>query len=249
MPAAELTADDLLPLCGTAQRALTELREAPPAPRVETLRRIGEFVTGRMTDAALAYERDEADGSHHAGLLDAADVLVYVDALQEIGVDGQGYVGGASAARAVEAPDPRERDVHARFLDATAGLQGALRVVADHLDEPPGSLSEELLPGMVSAEAIGDVADEALTELREGTSAPPPADPEGREAGMVWLTFCGFALDRALAAQAALEARDDAELATAVRPLPRLPLLIRAMADPSPRSLELLELARHVVPA
>jgi hypothetical protein len=249
MPAAQVSADDLLPLCGTAQRAVTELRQAHGAPRVATLRRLGEFVTGRMTAAALAYERDAAEPSHHAGLLDAADALVYADALQEIGVDGHGYVGGASAAGPVEAPDRREREAHARFLDATAGLQGALRVVADELDEPPGRLTEELSPSLVSAEALGDLADEALTQLREGTAALPPSDPGGREAAMVWLTFCGFALDRALSAQTALEGGDDAELTTAVRPLPRLPVLLRSVADPHPQWLHLLELARQIVAA
>jgi hypothetical protein len=248
MQAAQITADDLLPLCGTAQRAVTELRQTREAPRVNTLRRLGEFVTGRMTAAALAYERDAAEASHHAGLLDAADALVYADALQEIGVDGRGYVGGLSASGPVEAPDAREREAHSRFLESTGGLQGALRVVADQLDEPPGRLSRELSPGLVSAEAIADLADEALTRLREGTAEPPPADPEGREASMVWLTFCGFALDRALAAQAALEGGDDAELTTAVRPLPRLPMLLRSVTDPGPEALELFELARQVTP-
>ena len=249
MPAAQVTADDLRPLCGTAQRAVSELRQTPDAPRVATLRRLGEFVTGRMTAAALAYERDAAEASHHAGLLDAADVLVYADALQDIGVDGYGYVGGASAAGPVESPGAAERESHARFLECTAGLQGALRVVADELDEPPGRLSEELSPGSVSAEAIADLADEALTRLREGTAAPPPADPEGRESAMVWLTFCGFTLDRALAAQTALEGGDDAELTSAARPLPRLPVLLRAVADPGPQSLALLELSRQVIAA
>jgi len=249
MPAAQLTADDLLPLCGTAQRAVTELRQTGGAPRVATLRRLGEFVTGRMTAAALAYERDAAESSHHAGLLDAADALVYADALQEIGVDVRGYVGGPSAAGPVEAPNAREREAHARFLESTAGLQGALRVVADQLDEPPGRLAKELSPALVSAEAIADLADEALTRLREGTAEPPPADPAGREAAMVWLTFCGFALDRALAAQTALEGGDDAEVTSAVRPLPRLPVLLRSVTDPGPEALELLELARQVTPA
>jgi hypothetical protein len=248
MPAAQVTADDLLPLCGTAQRAITELRQTGDAPRVGTLRRLGEFVTDRMTAAALAYERDAAEASHHAGLLDAADALVYADALQEIGVDGDGYVGGASAAGPVEAPDAHERAAHARFLESTAGLQGALRLVADELNDPPGRLAEELSPGLVSAEAIADLADEALTRLREGTAARPPGDADGREAAMVWLTFCGFALDRALAAQTALEGGDDSELTTAVRPLPRLPVLLRSAADPGPESLELLELARRVSP-
>lgn len=249
MPAAQVTPDDLLPLCGTAQRAVTELRQAPGAPRVRTLRRLGDFVTGRMTDAALAYERDAAEAAHHAGLLDAADMLVYADALQEIGVDGRGYVGGPSAAGRVEAPGAQEREVHARFLEATQGLQGALRVVADELDEPPGRLTEELTPAVVSAEAVADLADEALTRLREGTAAAPPADPQTREAAMVWLTFCGFTLDRALAAQTALEGGDDSELTTAVRSLPRLPVLLRAVADPGPESLTLLELAREIVAA
>ncbi|HET6850000.1 MAG TPA: hypothetical protein VFH74_14155 [Gaiellales bacterium] len=246
MPAAQVTADDLLPLCGTAQRALTELRQAPGAPRVRTLRRLGEFVTSRMTDAALAYERDAAEATHHAGLLDAADVLTYADALQEIGVDGRGYVGGPSAAGPVEAPGAAEREAHTRFLEAVDGLQGALRVVADELDEPPGRLTEELSPGHVSAEAIADLADEALTRLRDGTAAAPPRDADGREAAMVWLTFCGFTLDRALAAQTALDGGDDAELTTAVRALPRLPVLLRAVANPAPESLTLLELARQI---
>jgi len=181
MPAAQVTPDDLLSLCGTAQRAVTELRQAPGVPRIRTLRRLGEFVTGRMTDAALAYERDAPEPAHHAGLLDAADMLVYADALQEIGVDGRGYVGGPSAAGPVEAPGELEREAHARFLETTGGLQGALRVVADELDEPPGRLTEGLTTAVVSAEAVADLADEALTRLREGTAAAPPAGTGGRD--------------------------------------------------------------------
>jgi hypothetical protein len=239
MRAVHLSADDLLPLCGTAQRAVSELRGLSPAPRVETLRRLGAFVTARMTDAALAYERDTAGQEHQAGLLDAAEALAYADALQDIGVDGHGYVGGSSAAGPVEAPDGDERDAHARFLDATSGLAGALRVIAEHLDEPPATRPVE-----AAEDVLFDLADEALVRLREGTATAPPTGRSQREAAMVWLSFCGLVLDRALAAQSALEGtRDEAEIAEAVWRVPRLPHLYRAIAEPVAGSSRLLDLA------
>jgi hypothetical protein len=194
-----------------------------------------------MTDAALAYERGTAGAEHQAGLLDAAEALAYADALQDIGVDGRGYVGGASAAGPVEAPNLDERDAHARFLEATSGLAGALRVVAEHLDErhaPPMDVSED---------ALFDLADEALVRLRSGTAETPPAGRAEREASMVWLSFCGLVLERALAAQSALEAsRDDAELAETVWRVPRLPELYSAVAEPVGESSRLLDLAGRV---
>jgi hypothetical protein len=249
MSAIMLSADDLLPLCAQVQRAGRALEPAPALPRTETLRRLCGYATGRLTHAALANERGEVDREVLHEVLAAADALVFGDQLLEIGVDSAGYVGGwrASAATAVISPDTAERELHAAFAENTAGLPGRLRVVAETLaDDVVSEMSSRPVPSREQLELLGD---EALGRLREGTAQAPPADPIGREHGMVWLTLCRFCLERALAAAEALaDDRGVSEVEAGIRSLPQVPQLYRSLQAPEPDP-HLLELCAELAAA
>src|SRR5262245_4336327 len=188
MPAA--TADELLPLTAQVHRASRALEEAQPSPRVTTLRRLSRYATDRMTEAALAYERQAITEQQIDGVGDAAEALVFADRLREIGVDAEGYRGAPAREARLLAPSPQERRQNDVFSESTLGVAARLRTVAEDLteawfeqdeaddwatgDEPP-----------YDDDALRELVAGALRTLQEMGGGPPPPQAVERERAMV----------------------------------------------------------------
>ena len=257
MPSEQLTADDLLSLCARAHGATGRLTASPASPRSKTLRLLAGFVNDRMTAAALAHERDAVSIEIVHGLQDAVQALVFADLLSQVGVDAGGYIRlDRDGLRPAIAPTPAERGLHAGFLEQVDGVSAALFVVADELLEvayasqttPDPEMELRSVPD--SDQAVQMLADSCTAHLRQADGGEVPAEPEQRERGMVWLTFCRRTLERSLAVVEML--RDDREqdiVWAALIELSRAPGLYRALGPPVPGSQHLLELTAAVADA
>jgi hypothetical protein len=249
MSSEQLTADDLLSLCARAHGATGRLTGSPASPRQQTLRKLAGFVNDRMTAAALAHERDAVTIEVVHGLQDAVQALVFADLLSQIGVDAGGYIRlDRDGLRPAVAPTPAERGLHAGFLEQVDGVSAALFVVADELLEVAYASQTTPDPEMAEAdEAVQMLAESCTAHLRQADDGEVPAEPEQRERGMVWLTFCRRTLERSLAVLETLRDDRDEDLAWAgLVELSRAPRLYRELGRPVPGSQHLLELAAAV---
>jgi hypothetical protein len=254
MPSEQLTADDLLSLCARAHGATGRLTASPASPRLQTLRQLAGFVNDRMTAAALAHERDEVSIEVVHRLQDAVQALAFADLLSNIGVDAGGYIRlDRDGLRPAIAPTPAERGLHAGFLEQVDGLAGALFVVADELLEvayapqttPDPEMELRSVPD--ADDAVRMLADSCTAHLRHADGGEVPDDPEQRERGMVWLTFCRRTLERSLAVLETLRNDRDEDVAWAgLIELSRAPGLYRELGPPMAGSQHLLELAATV---
>lgn len=254
MPSEQLTADDLLSLCARAHGATGRLTASPASPRLQTLRQLAGFVNDRMTAAALAHERDDVSIEVVHRLQDAVQALAFADLLSNIGVDAGGYIRlDRDGLRPAIAPTPAERGLHAGFLEQVDGLAGALFVVADELLEvayapqttPDPEMELRSVPD--ADDAVRMLADSCTAHLRHADGGEVPDDPEQRERGMVWLTFCRRTLERSLAVLETLRNDRDEDVAWAgLIELSRAPGLYRELGPPMPGSQHLLELAATV---
>ncbi len=249
MSSEQLTADDLLSLCARAHGATGRLTASPASPRQQTLRKLAGFANDRMTAAALAHERDSVSIEVVHGLQDAVQALVFADLLSHVGVDAGGYIRlDRDGRRPAIAPTPAERGLHAGFLEQVDGIAAALFVVTDELLEV--APAPETTPDLESAdadEAVQMLADSCTAHLRRADGGEVPAEPEQRERGMVWLTFCRRTLERSLAVLETLRDERDEDLAWAgLIELSRAPGLYRELGPPIPGSRDLLELAAAV---
>jgi len=254
MSSEQLTADDLLSLCARAHGATGRLTASPASPRVQTLRQLARFVNDRMTAAALAHERDAVSIEVVHRLQSAVQALVFADLLSQIGVDAGGYIRlDRDGLRPAIAPTPAERGLHAGFLEEVDGVSAALFVVADELLEVAYAVEtrpdpEVELRSVPDADrAVQMLADACTAHLRHADGGEVPAEPEQREHGMVWLTFCRRTLERSLAVLETLRDDRDEDLAWAgLVELSRAPGLYRELGRPMPGSQHLLELAAAV---
>jgi hypothetical protein len=249
MPSEQLTADDLLSLCARTHGAAGRLDASPPSPRLQTLRKLSRFVNDRMTAAALAHERDAVSIDVVHGLQDAVQALVFADLLSHIGVDAGGYIRlDRDGVRPATAPTPAERGLHAGFLEQVDGVSAALFVVADELLEVAHASQTAPDPETEDADqAVQMLADSCTAHLRQADGGEVPAEPQRREHGMVWLTFCRRTLERSLAVLETLRDDRDQDLAWAgLVELSRAPGLYRELGPPVPESEHLLELAAAV---
>jgi hypothetical protein len=221
-----VTADDLLSLCSAIHGARLGLAGADPSPRVRTLERLAGHADRILTDAALAHEREGALRTITGGSRDAAEALAFAAELAVIGVDDGGYVRLPDSTRSVVAPSDEERAAHARFLDEVAGVSASLFALA-------GSLEEDFLIPR-EQDRYAELADEATVELRRSAGSAPAGAAE-REAGMVWMTFCGMVLAEALRA---LESSDAAMPATFTHLA-----VLQQVLDPGREPMRLVELA------
>ena len=252
MSSEQLTADDLLSLCARAHGATGRLTGSPASPRQQTLRKLAGYVNDRMTAAALAHERDAVSIEVVHGLQDAVQALVFADLLSQIGVDAGGYIRlDRDGARPAIAPTPAERGLHAGFLEQVDGISAALFVVADELLEVAYAPHTAPDPEMADADqAVQMLADSCTAHLRQADSGEVPAEPEQRERGMVWLTFCRRTLERSLAVLETLRDERDEDLAWAgLVELSRAPGLYYELGPAMPGSQHLLELAATVAEA
>jgi len=252
MSSEQLTADDLLSLCARAHGATGRLSASPASPRLQTLQRLAGFVNDRMTAAALAHEREAVSIEVVHGLQDAVQALVFADLLSQIGVDAGGYIRlDRDGLRPAIAPTPAERGLHAGFLEQVDGVSAALFVVADELLEVASPIQTTVDLEMADVEeAVQMLADSCTAQLRNADGGEVPAEPDQRERGMVWLTFCRRTLERSLAVLEML--RDDREeevVWAGVTELSRAPALYRELGPPMPGSQQLLELAAAVADA
>jgi len=252
MSSEQLTADDLLSLCARTHGATGRLSASPASPRLQTLQRLAGFVNDRMTAAALAHEREAVSIEVVHGLQDAVQALVFADLLSQIGVDAGGYIRlDRDGLRPAIAPTPAERGLHAGFLEQVDGVSAALFVVADELLEVASPIQTTVDLEMADVEeAVQMLADSCTAQLRNADGGEVPAEPDQRERGMVWLTFCRRTLERSLAVLEML--RDDREeevVWAGVTELSRAPALYRELGPPMPGSQQLLELAAAVADA
>jgi hypothetical protein len=98
--------------------------------------------------------------------------------------------------------------------------------------------------------AVQMLADSCTAQLRHADGGEVPAEPEQRERGMVWLTFCRRTLERSLAVLETLRDDRDEDVAWAgLAELSRAPGLYRELGPPMPGSQHLLELAAAVADA
>jgi hypothetical protein len=252
MSSEQLTADDLLSLCARAHGATGRLSESPASPRLQTLQRLAGFVNHRMTAAALAHEREAVSIEVVHGLQDAVQALVFADLLSQIGVDAGGYIRlDRDGLRPAIAPTPAERGLHAGFLEQVDGVSAALFVVADELLEvaSPTQTTVDLEMADVD-EAVQMLADSCTAQLRNADGGKVPAEPEQRERGMVWLTFCRRTLERSLAVLEMLRDDHEEEVVWAgLTELSRAPGLYRELGPPMPGSQQLVELVAAVADA
>ena len=115
------------------------------------------------------------------------------------------------------------------------GVSAALFVVADELLEVAYARPDNARSGDGAAlvpdadRAVQMLADSCTAHLRHADGGEVPAEPEQRERGMVWLTFCRRTLERSLAVLETLRDDRDEDVAWAgldravacPRPLPR----------------------------
>jgi len=249
MSSEQLTADDLLSLCARAHGAAGRLTASPASPRLQTLQKLAGFVNDRMTAAALAHEREAVSIEVVHGLQDAVQALVFADLLSQIGVDDGGYIRlDRDGLRPAIAPTPAERGLHAGFLEQVDGVSAALFVVADELLEVASAPQTTADLEMADAdEAVQMLADACTAQLRDADGGEVPAEPEQRERGMVWLTFCRRTLERSLAVLEMLrDDRDEDVVWAGLTELSRSPDLYRELGSPMPGSQQLLQLAAAV---
>lgn len=247
------TADELLPLTARVHRAGRALEDAPSSPRVTTLRRLSQHATERMTEAALAYERQAITEELIAGVGDAAEALVFADRLREIGIDTEGYRGAPGPQARLLAPAADERRSSDAFSEATLEVAARLRTVAEDLEEawleqePAEPTGEQLEP--VDQDALRGAVAEALRTLQEMGVETPPSEAAERERAMVLLTLARVCLEHGVAALELIEADEPEEaVIRRLRPLARVPALQRAVA-PGAEPLLLVELAAEVLAA
>ncbi|HSS54011.1 MAG TPA: hypothetical protein VLK79_05125 [Gaiellales bacterium] len=128
------------------------------------------------------------------------------------------------------------------------GISAALFVVADELLEV--AYASRTTPDLEVADAdqaVQMLADSCTAHLRQADGGEVPAEPEQRERGMVWLTFCRRTLERSLAVLETLRDERDEDLAWAgLVELSRAPGLYRELGPAMPGSQHLLELAATV---
>ena len=253
MPAT--TADDLLPLTAQVHRAGRRLEQAPTR---RGCRRCGGwpgFATASMTEAALAYERQAIEPELIARVQDAAEALVFGDRLREVGIDGEGYRGGALPAHGLLAPGPAELAENDAFVEATLDVAAGLRTVADDLeqawDDLPDARQQWHLPQQpraTSEPGLRELTAESLRTLQETANGAPPAGADDRERAMVLLTFARTCLEHGLLALEMIEDDERPEVIfRRAQPVARAPALYRSLRPGE--QFELLRLAEGVLVA
>jgi hypothetical protein len=236
MPSEQLTADDLLSLCARAHGATGRLTASPASPRLQTLRLLAGFVNDRMTAAALAHEREAVSIEVVHGLQDAVQALVFADLLSHIGVDAGGYIRlDRDGLRPAITPTPAERGLPPaswRRWTASRPRCSSWRTSCWRrtlLTTPDPEMELRSVPD--ADRAVQMLADSCTAHLRHADGGEVPAEPEQRERGMVWLTFCRRTLERSLAVLETLrDDRDEDVVWAGLTELSRAPGLYRELA-------------------